>query len=73
MIKGAFKKSDNKGKINDLMINDIDIKNPLSKNMNNILKNKDNDFTQNLSKTIKSSNVSKGLNNKYIYKSKGEI
>jgi hypothetical protein len=76
IIKGTFKKSDNqlnKGKINDVMINDIDIKNPLSPNMNNLLKNEDNDFIKNLSKTVKSNNVPEGLNNKYIYKSKNKI
>jgi hypothetical protein len=76
IIKGTFKKSDNqlnKGKINDVMINDIDIKNPLSPNMNNLLKNEDNDFIKNLSKTVKSNNVPDGLNNKYIYKSKNKI
>ena len=76
LIKGTFKKSDNqlnKEKINDEIINDNKIKNVLSPNVNDTIKNKDNDFIENLSKTVKSNDIPEGLNNKYIYKSKNKI
>ena len=76
LIKGTFKKSDNqlnKEKISDEILNDFDIKNVLSPNVNNTIKNKEYDFTKNLSKTVKNNNVPEGLNNKYIYKSKNKI
>ena len=82
MIKDSFKKSDNQllkdmnNINNDEIINNIDIKNSLSPNVNNILKNEENDFTKNLSKTVKSNNNNneqENSNNKYIYKSKNKI
>jgi hypothetical protein len=55
------------------MLDNIDIKNTLSPNVNNVLKNEENDFTKNLSKTVKSNNTADGINNKYVYKSKNKI
>ena len=58
---------------NKAKLDNIDIKNTLSPNVNNVLKNEENDFTKNLSKTVKSNNTADGINNKYVYNSKNNI
>ena len=64
----------NRGNIgnNNAKLDSIDIKNTLSPNANNIFNNKENDFTKNLSKTVKTSKVPEN-NNQYIYQSKNKI
>ena len=62
----------NKDKINN-KLNNIDVKNTLSPNVNNIINNKENELTKNLSKTVKNSKIPENINNQYVYQTKNKM
>ena len=63
----------NEQNIENKSLNNVNMKNTLSPIANNLIINQQNEFTKNLSKTVKTSNAPEGKNNQYVYKSKNKM